>query len=128
MTLEPPATLLTVLFVSHAFVPRFRRPSLRLMRLEDRIAPSVVNEVEPNNTVATTNVVPMATGDVLTAAAGDWTVVQGAVSPGTDRDYFRFTLSQPAGVFFNIDSRDAGLSTTLDTMIDVFDSNGFNLL
>lgn len=108
-------------------VPTLRRTA-RLLRLEDRTTPSVVFEAEPNNTVATANVVTMATGDVLTTDPADWTVVQGSISPNSDRDFIRFTLSQPAGVFFNIDSRDVGMSASLDSVIDVFDGTGFNLV
>ena len=61
---------------------------------------------------------------MTTTAAADWLIVQGSVGSGTDADYFAFTLSAASGVFFDLDSRDVGLSTTLDTLLALYDSTG----
>lgn len=96
--------------------------------LERRDAPTTVVETEPNNLLFFPNDVPIATGDVFTTASNDWLTVQGAIDSTTDRDYFRITLPTASGVFLNINSRDIGLSTTLNTVVDVYDSNGTTLL
>jgi hypothetical protein len=92
--------------------------------LEDRIVPSSFTEVEPNNTVAQANNIPIATGDVLTAGYDDWLNISGAISVSNDIDVFRFTLDQRSGVFFDIDSRETGLSTTLNSLVQVFNASG----
>ncbi len=100
----------------------------RLVLLERRDVPTTVLEAEPNNLVFFPNDVPIATGNVLTTANDDWLTVQAAIDTLTDRDYFRITLTANSGVFFNVNSRDIGLSTTLDTVLDVYDSAGVTLL
>ncbi len=102
------------------------RPQVLL--LERRDVPTTVLEVEPNNLVFFPNDVPIATGNILATANEDWLTVQGAIDTLTDRDYFRFTLTANAGVFFNVNSLDIGLSATLDTVLSVYDSSGVTLL
>jgi hypothetical protein len=77
---------------------------------------STQNEQEPNNTPQTANALNLQPGMRLG--------VTGAISPGGDVDFFSFTLSQKAGVFFDIDSRETGLSTTLDSFLTLFKSDG----
>src|SRR5262245_4351272 len=98
------------------------RPQLTL--LERRDTPSTYQEVEPNNLVFTPNDVTIATGTILSSASSDWLTVLGNISSVSDRDYFRFTVTSPSGVFLNLNSRDSGLSSTLDAVLDVYDSTG----
>jgi hypothetical protein len=100
----------------------------QLAELERRDAPTTVQEVEPNNSVSTANSVPIATGNILTAASSDWLTIQAVVDTVTDRDYFSFNLTAASGFFFNLDSRDTGLSSTLDAVLDVYNSTGTTLL
>jgi len=101
---------------------------LRLRRLEPRDLPSTVIESEPNNTAALANDVPVAVGDILTTAGVDWLTVQGVIGTNADRDFYRIALTTQAGVFFDLDSRDTGLSPALDAVIDVYDASGLSLL
>ena len=110
---------------------RLRRPQagIRLAlveRLEDRIVPSTFAELEPNNSTAAANKVAIATGDVLTAQPASWLTISGSLS-GNDVDDYQFTLAQRSGVFLSTLSRDAGLSSTLDTTLTLFDSTGKQL-
>ncbi len=100
----------------------------RFVLLERRDVPTTVLEAEPNNLVFFPNDVPIATGNVLTTLSNDWLTVQASIDTLADRDYFRIILAGNAGVFFNINSRDIGLSATLDTVLDVYDSTGVTLL
>ncbi|MEA2734927.1 MAG: trimeric autotransporter adhesin, partial [Humisphaera sp.] len=86
--------------------------------LERRLLLSVA-ESEPNNTPAAANVVS------VTAAAP--TIVTGTMGYADD-DFFRFTLSARSGVFFDIDSREAGISTALDTRIVLYANDGTTLI
>src|SRR5439155_868324 len=56
------------------------------------------------------------------------TNISGAVNTGTDLDYFRFDLTARSGVFFDIDSREIGLSTTLDTSLTLYAADGTTVL
>jgi hypothetical protein len=76
-------------------------------------------ESEPNNSAATANSVSL--------AANTRTVIDGSISTGTDLDYYTFTLSSRAGVFLDIDSREIGLSSTLDTVLTLYTSTGTQL-
>lgn len=98
-----------------------------LLPLEERVAPSVVPEIEPNDTFATTNAVPIVTGDVLDTNATDWLRIAAAISGPGDADYYRFTLTGSRGVFLDIDSRETGLSTTLDAVLELLDASGTSL-
>jgi hypothetical protein len=99
------------------------RRRLLISGLEERVVPSNFTETEPNNTQATANVVAIATGDILTTAPSDWLTIIGSVASSSDFDYFQFTLSSISGVFFDLDSRETGLSTTLNADIHLFNSS-----
>lgn len=90
--------------------------------LEQRLNLSTFSESEPNDSLTTADVVTIATGDVLTAAANDWLNISGSISSPADSDFYQFTLTTRSGVFFDIDSRETGLSTTLDSVLTVFDA------
>jgi hypothetical protein len=110
--------------------PRRRgRARLEVEGLECRVVPSTFTEMESNDSPATANTVTPGTGDVLTTTPSDWLTIDGAISASSPSpDYYRFTLSARSGVFFDIDSRDIGLSTNLDTVLTLFDSSGANQL
>jgi hypothetical protein len=91
-------------------------------RLEDRSLLSTFNEVEANGSFATANLVSVPTGDILTTAPADWLTISAAISVSGDNDYFQFTLTAAAGVFFDIDSQEIGLSTSLDSVLNIFNA------
>src|SRR5262245_5572048 len=95
----------------------------RIQCLEDRVVPSILLEVESNDTQATAQLAPVPTGDILTTAPADWLEIQGSVANGTDVDYYQFTLASASGVFFDVDSREIGLSTTLNSIVTLFNSS-----
>src|SRR5215216_3724533 len=103
------------------------RPRLRLDVLEDRAVPTTIPEAEPNNSQAAAQAVSVPAGDILTTAPADWLTIDGAVAAGGDWDYYQFTLSAGAGVFFDVDSRDTGLSTTLDAQLHLYSAAGVEL-
>jgi len=74
-----------------------------------------VTETEPNDSAPAANVIALSTSP---------TIIGASISNGSDADYFKFTLSQRSGVFFDIDSRETGLSTTLDSILTLFNSTG----
>ncbi len=61
--------------------------------------------------------------DILQATPDDWLSRLDSIAANTT-DLFTFTLSQAVGLFLDIDSRDIGLSSTLDTVIGLFNSAG----
>ncbi|HYO07786.1 MAG TPA: SdrD B-like domain-containing protein [Tepidisphaeraceae bacterium] len=77
------------------------------------------NESEPNNTVAGANTV---------AASATPNVISGSMVGGSDVDYFKFTLASRSGVFFDVDSKETGLSTNLDTILEVYEGTGTNVI
>ena len=83
--------------------------------LERRLLMSVTSESEPNDSAATANVVNVSSPAVINASM-----------PNGDVDYFKFTLSQRSGVFFDIDSIETGLSNSLDTVLTLYDGSGAN--
>ncbi len=83
--------------------------------LECRLLRSSVTETEPNGLPATANVIDLSSPAVVNASM-----------PDGDVEYFKFTLSQRSGVFFDIDSAETGLSSSLDTIITLFDGAGVN--
>ncbi|MGE3806572.1 MAG: choice-of-anchor Q domain-containing protein, partial [Gemmataceae bacterium] len=107
---------------SRSQLTKMARPHLEA--LEQRVVPSVLAEVEANDSTATANAITVAIGDILTTQPGDWLTITGSISSATDQDYFQFTLAASSGVFFDIDSRETGLSASLDSLLDVFDSAG----
>jgi len=84
---------------------------------------SAISELEPNGTVATAQSIAMPTTSVLTATDVDKLIIDGTITTG-DADFFQFSLGSVSGVFFDIDSRDNGLSSTLDSVLTVFNSAG----
>lgn len=84
------------------------------------VARSTQPETEPNNTAAT--------ADNITITVGDRAMIPGSINPANDLDYFRFTLTARMGMFFDIDSRETGLSTTLNSVLTLYDSSGTTVL
>jgi hypothetical protein len=85
-------------------------------------APSVTNEVEPNNTPATSTGIPF-----LEQPCG---VGQGSINPGGDLDYWSFQA--PAGskvwAFVDTGGTPAPTSTSDDSFLTLFDTNGTTVL
>src|SRR5688500_16735719 len=79
---------------------------------------TTLSESESNNTAATADPIPV--------SPADRTVVNAAIGSGTDVDYFSFNVPVRSGVFFDVDSFEAGLSTTLDSVLTLFSANGSN--
>ena len=77
-----------------------------------------IAESEPNNTPGTADVVPI---------TADPTIVSASMGYG-DTDYFTFTLPSRSGVFFDTESREAGLSTILDTRLTLFGADGTSFI
>src|SRR5262245_13691605 len=102
-----------------------RKTVLRLLMLEERDVPSIVVETEPNDVPAAGNVIDVPGGDILSTATDDWLTVFGVVASKGDRDYYRITLTQPAGVFMNFNG---AISTSIDAVLDVFAADGITLL
>src|SRR5262249_15092797 len=112
--------------LARALQPSRPRRGTRVPRIqctEARAAPSILLEVESNDTQATAQLAPVPTGDILTTAPADWLEIQGSVANGTDVDYYQFTLASASGVFFDVDSREIGLSTTLNSIVTLFNSS-----
>ncbi|WP_406700163.1 Ig-like domain repeat protein [Singulisphaera sp. Ch08] len=103
----------------HALKPA----ALLVSSLESRVLLSTVSEVEPNNSFGTSNQVLLQPGDILTTSPDDWLDVRGAIFGNSDLDVFRFTLASRSGMFFDIDSRETGLSTGLDSVLSLYDSS-----
>jgi hypothetical protein len=99
-----------------------------LQSLERRDVPSTFTEVEPNDAYIAANAVIVPTGDVLAAGPDDWLTVIAGLFSGTERDCYQITLASPATVFLDVDSRDSGLSATLDTVVDVLNASGTAVL
>lgn len=98
---------------------RFNQIRLGRYCLESRIVPSNFVEVESNNTVALANNVTVPTDDVMSVGTIDWLNIQATIDYVADRDFFRFTIGQPATLFFDVDA-----NPTLDAVLDVYDSTG----
>ena len=64
----------------------------------------------------------------MTLSSNDTTTIIGSISSATDVDYFQFTLTTKSGVFFDVNSIETGLSTTLDSGLVLYDSSGTNVL
>lgn len=88
---------------------------------------SAISEVEPNSTAATAQAITIPTASILTATDSDKLIIDGTIT-ANDADYFQFSITSASGVFFDIDSRDNGLSSTLDSVLTVFDSTGATTL
>lgn len=87
--------------------------------------PGRFREYEDNNETNTANWLPdLPVADILTATADDWLSVAGTITQIDDVDYYVFSLATAAGVFFDIDARDTGLSDVLDTVLKVFAGDG----
>src|SRR5687768_7933180 len=75
----------------------FVQPKSQVTSLDVPLADQA--ESEPNNTAAAANAASVSsTPNIISAAIGS----------GTDLDYYSFTLASRSGVFFDIDSREAG--------------------
>lgn len=85
--------------------------------------PAVVFESEANNTTATADLVSIPVSPILQTSHDYWQTVRGSISSTSDIDYFKFTLGANAGVFLDIDSRETGLSTTLNSVVEVYNSS-----
>jgi hypothetical protein len=84
------------------------------LALEETVAADVA-ESEPNNTSG--QATPITVDSVTNT-------ITASISPIGDLDYFSFTLAQRSGVFFDIDSREIGLSATLNSELTVFAADG----
>ena len=72
-------------------------------------------ESEPNNTAASAT--PL-------AAIAEPVTVAAAVGATGDVDFYAFTLGQRSGVFFDLDSRDVGLSASLNGVLTLYNGAG----
>lgn len=98
------------------------RSSRDVQALEKRVLLTTIVETESNNAFGSANVVSVPTIDILDAESEDWLSIEGSISATSDVDFFRFTLSQASGVFFDVDANETGLSS-LDSRLDVYDVN-----
>src|SRR5262245_32517595 len=98
----------------------------RLVALEDRTVPSVVAEAEPNDSAAAAQAVTVPVLDVLSARPEDRLTINANFTAG-DADFFRFTINQRSGVFFDIDARETGLSPNFDSVLTLLNANGGSL-
>ncbi|HVK08484.1 MAG TPA: Ig-like domain-containing protein, partial [Gemmataceae bacterium] len=100
---------------------------LRFEPLEDRTNPVTIPEFEPNDTFAAAQTVTVPTGDILTTPAADWLTIQGGINgstgSATNLDYYKFTLTQRAGVFFDIDTAVHTLQNGLQTELRLYDAS-----
>ncbi|MCA8986024.1 MAG: cadherin domain-containing protein [Planctomycetaceae bacterium] len=80
---------------------------------------TVLPDVEPNNSFANAELITVPTADILTATRNTWLSLTGGIT-SSDTDFYTFTLTQRSGVFFDIDSVETGLSTTLDSRLQLF--------
>ena len=74
-----------------------------------------VTESEPNDTAA-------AAANPVGAVSATPTVVGGSIDGGGDVDFFRFTVSQRSGVYFDLEATEVG--STLDAIVGVFGTSG----
>lgn len=77
-------------------------------------------ESENNGSAGTANGVTLPTNASL--------IISGAVGSSGDLDYYQFTLTQRSGVFFDIDSIETGLSTSLNSVLTLYQSNGTTVI
>ena len=112
--------------MSYRLRPRRAPFRPRVEELEARRLLATAAEVEPNNLPSTANPLLLPIADVTQAAPDTWLAVSGAVGSSLDVDYYRFTLTRSAGVFLDVDSRETFLSTTLDSVLTVY--NGIGLI
>src|SRR5687768_10232687 len=87
-----------------------------LEQLERRaLLSGAMNEAEPNDAIATANSVPISATP---------TVVNGTIAGTSDVDYFSFTLAERRGVFLDVDSSETGLSSDLDSELELLTGAG----
>src|SRR5215218_10419646 len=79
--------------------------------LEPRVLFTTVNEVEPNDIAADANVLSVSSTQLI---------VNGSMS-GTDVDFFKFTIGQRSGVFIDVDSQETDPTSTLDSVLELYD-------
>jgi hypothetical protein len=78
-------------------------------------APTLGNEAEPNNTAGSANNLALRDNNKF--------IMSGTISSSSDADFFRFTLTNRAGVFIDVDARERGLSN-LDSVVTLFAADG----
>jgi cysteine-rich repeat protein len=81
-------------------------------------APEITLEAEPNDTP------PAASGPLLPFA-----LVKGAISPGTDVDFWKITLTEQSDLLIEtFDASGAGTCVGIDTVITLYGANGVTVL
>src|SRR5262249_5822926 len=85
-------------------------------KLNDGRPKTTQNQSEPNNTSGTAN--------TANTSNNGLTEINGSISSGSDVDFFKVTLSARTGLFLDIDSRETGLSTTLNSIVTLFQADG----
>jgi len=76
---------------------------------------TLIPEVEANNTCA------MANGPYTIPVAGSYTMLTGTITPGSDQDWFRFTVPNYADVRFEtFDANGPGTCAAIDTQIQLY--------
>jgi RHS repeat-associated protein len=86
--------------------------------VNELLVQTTLSESEFNDTITTSNDIGALSDDSIT--------VSGSIDASVDLDFFTFTLSAPAGVFFDIDAQEIGLSG-LDSVLTVFTLGGVPL-
>lgn len=83
-----------------------------------------------NDTASNADFVEMVQGDAVAMSQADWLQIRGSNATSQDRDVFRFLLSEPSGLFLDLDSDsfDAEL-TVFDTSLNVlgYNDDGYDL-
>lgn len=118
----------SAVYKNHLRRRRLPRYKLRLDSLEERTVPTVIQEIEVNDTPLAAQPVVLAQGDVVSLPSDDWLTIVGSIGSNTDLDFYRFTLNGDRGVFFDIDSLETGVSTGLDAVLNLYDSTALNIL
>ncbi len=85
---------------------------------------AVVTEIESNDTFQSAQSVAIATGDVNLMTADDWLNIDGSIATATDGDFYKFNITAPSGVFFDINAFDIGAPGNLNSAIALFNSTG----
>ncbi|PHS11692.1 MAG: hypothetical protein COA78_09260 [Blastopirellula sp.] len=95
-----------------------RKSNVRVSRFEPlearRMLALEYGELGPNDSLAQAMAIEV---------SAERTTIHGNIDAAGDLDFFEFTLADDAGVFFDIDARETGLSN-LDSIIRVYNSSG----